>query len=184
MTAALQIPQSDSHDSSKSGQHKGEMCRASLASRCLLKLRSKGPPEGYPCHTGTVATTDTQAGQPLETIKGCRNDCVMAVQGLSAARVWGPGLQTLINGFGVVASDTSPAACKQVAKLTALFEEHGAKAAWLDGCVAGFEGDYSRTTISKQLKKMGLRRGKLTDGQVRRVLATVLATLEECTPSP
>ena len=66
----------------------------------------------------------------------------------------------------------------QVAKLTALFEEHGAGAAWLDACVAGFGGDYSRTTISKQLKKMGLRRGKLTYGQVRRALAPMFATLE------
>ena len=54
-------------------------------------------------------------------------------------------------------------------KLTALFEEHGLGPAWLDGCVEGFDGEFSRATIAKELKRMGLQRGKLTDSQVRAV---------------
>lgn len=54
----------------------------------------------------------------------------------------------------------------QVLKLTALFEEHGSGVSWLDGCVEGFDGEYSRTTIAKELKALGLKRGKLTEKQV------------------
>ena len=57
----------------------------------------------------------------------------------------------------------------QVAELRQLFEEYGGRRDWLDVISGSLEeGAFKRSQVARQLKAMGLKRGQLTERQVRR----------------
>jgi hypothetical protein len=62
---------------------------------------------------------------------------------------------------------------EQQAELRELFEKHGAQ----KGCVEAIAGElgggaFKRSRIQRELKKLGLKRGQLTDNQARRLLGS------------
>ena len=56
--------------------------------------------------------------------------------------------------------------CVQAATLLSEFERRNGRKDCLDALVFEFGGQWKKSQVSKQLKAMGLARGKFTEGQV------------------
>ena len=111
---------------------------------------ASGAPSGR--HSGTHVMATAATGRPPLRLRRNRCYCSFLTHLQKPPAAAQRGLSTLW--------------VLQMEKLTALFEEHGAGARWLDGCVEGFGGEYSRATIARELRLLGLKRGQASEGQV------------------
>ena len=62
---------------------------------------------------------------------------------------------------------TAISTCRQDARLTALWEQHGGRPGHLDRIASALDAGVTKSAVAARLKALGLKRGVLTEGQVR-----------------